>query len=183
MREVRKARKLTISQVAKQAGVSGGLISQIENGRTIPSLPVFLGIVKSLGGNSGDDFRFLLEGLLDNNHHGSFLHLKGKQFRKTRRGPGRQALYQQLFREEVSLWGIEITLLTLEAGKMTNPMAADALVFAYLIEGQFLMQTSMQQAEVKPGEALTFNGQLPHVTEVKEAPAVILFFQMKANLR
>lgn len=48
IKEIRKNNKMTINDVAISAGVTAGLISRIENGRTIPSLPVFLKIVDAL---------------------------------------------------------------------------------------------------------------------------------------
>ncbi|MHB1147334.1 MAG: helix-turn-helix domain-containing protein [Lutibacter sp.] len=36
IKKIRKEKQLIISQVANDAGVSNGLISKIENGRTIP---------------------------------------------------------------------------------------------------------------------------------------------------
>ena len=48
IKEIRKEGNCTISDIAQKAGVTGGLISRIENGRTIPSLPVLLKIINSL---------------------------------------------------------------------------------------------------------------------------------------
>lgn len=48
IRELRKEKGLTINTVATKADVSNGLISRIENGRTIPSLPVLLNIIGAL---------------------------------------------------------------------------------------------------------------------------------------
>ncbi len=48
IKEIRKNGSLTISEIAMRAGVTAGLISRIENGRTIPSLPVLLKIISSL---------------------------------------------------------------------------------------------------------------------------------------
>ena len=40
IKEIRKKQHITINTLATNAQVSNGLISRIENGRTIPSLPV-----------------------------------------------------------------------------------------------------------------------------------------------
>lgn len=48
IREIRIAKNLTVQQLADRAGVSKGLLSKIENSRTIPSLPVFVRILRSL---------------------------------------------------------------------------------------------------------------------------------------
>ncbi len=49
LREVRKDRNSTLQEVADIAGVSNGLLSQVENSRTIPSLPVLFNLIKALG--------------------------------------------------------------------------------------------------------------------------------------
>jgi transcriptional regulator with XRE-family HTH domain len=46
--KIRKKNKKTISTVANAADESNGLISKIENGRTIPLLPVLLNIINAL---------------------------------------------------------------------------------------------------------------------------------------
>ena len=48
IRAIRLKQGLTIQQLADRADVSKGLISKIENSRTIPSLPVFVKILRSL---------------------------------------------------------------------------------------------------------------------------------------
>ncbi|NED64690.1 helix-turn-helix transcriptional regulator, partial [Streptomyces sp. SID10244] len=49
IREVRKTRGLTMVQLAELAGVSQGLISQVENGRADPSLETLRRIAEALG--------------------------------------------------------------------------------------------------------------------------------------
>ncbi|MGE8426123.1 MAG: helix-turn-helix domain-containing protein, partial [Sphingobacterium siyangense] len=48
IKEIRKEKGITIQEVADRAGVSKGLISQIENNRTIPSLLVLINIINAL---------------------------------------------------------------------------------------------------------------------------------------
>ena len=48
LKEVRTEKKITLQELADKAGVTKGLISQIENSRTIPSLPVLLNIIREL---------------------------------------------------------------------------------------------------------------------------------------
>ncbi|HLX67931.1 MAG TPA: helix-turn-helix transcriptional regulator, partial [Puia sp.] len=47
----RTQKNITLEQLAQKAGVSKGLISQIENNRTVPSLPVLFNLIQSLGEN------------------------------------------------------------------------------------------------------------------------------------
>ena len=63
----RTQKNITLEQLATKAGVSKGLISQIENNRTVPSLPVLFNIIHSLE----EDLRTFFEDMHDsitNNH-------------------------------------------------------------------------------------------------------------------
>ncbi|MBA2562252.1 MAG: helix-turn-helix transcriptional regulator, partial [Chitinophagaceae bacterium] len=57
IKEIRKNKRVTVQQLADDARVSKGLISQIENNRTIPSLPVLMNIVHSLQLDLTDFFK------------------------------------------------------------------------------------------------------------------------------
>ena len=48
IRSTRLEKNLTIQQLATPTHVSKGLLSKIENSRTIPSLPVFVTLIQSL---------------------------------------------------------------------------------------------------------------------------------------
>jgi transcriptional regulator with XRE-family HTH domain len=48
IKQKRLDKRMTLQELADKSGVSKGLVSQVENGRTIPSLPVMLGIIQSL---------------------------------------------------------------------------------------------------------------------------------------
>ena len=57
IKEIRKQKNITIQELANKAGVSKGLISQIKNNRTDPSLPVLWNIVHSLNLDLNDFFK------------------------------------------------------------------------------------------------------------------------------
>src|SRR6187549_3372834 len=48
IRSTRLEKNMTIQQLATKTKVSKGLLSKIENSRTIPSLPVFVTLIQSL---------------------------------------------------------------------------------------------------------------------------------------
>ena len=56
IKESRKAQKKTVQELATEAQVSKGLISQIENNRTVPSLHVLMNIVLALNIDLKDFF-------------------------------------------------------------------------------------------------------------------------------
>src|SRR5687767_15663953 len=48
IRDTRLEKNLTLQELANRTQVSKGLLSKIENSRTIPSLPVFVTLIQSL---------------------------------------------------------------------------------------------------------------------------------------
>ena len=48
IKDKRREKNITVQELASRANVSKGLISQIENSRTIPSLVVLVDIIKAL---------------------------------------------------------------------------------------------------------------------------------------
>jgi transcriptional regulator with XRE-family HTH domain len=62
----RTLRNITLEQLAQKAGVSKGLISQIENNRTVPSLPVLFNIIHSLEENLRSFFEDMQDGYSKN---------------------------------------------------------------------------------------------------------------------
>jgi len=59
IKEIRVQKKIKLVELAMKAKISKGLLSQIENNRTIPSLPVLLQIIKVLEVEYSDFFKKL----------------------------------------------------------------------------------------------------------------------------
>lgn len=61
IRHLRKEHNLNLSELAGRASVSTALISRIENGRTLPSLPVLFSIIGALEEDPGTFFDGLVK--------------------------------------------------------------------------------------------------------------------------
>jgi transcriptional regulator with XRE-family HTH domain len=49
LREIRKTRNITLQEVADDSSITKSMLSQIENGRTVPSLLVLMRLINALG--------------------------------------------------------------------------------------------------------------------------------------
>ncbi len=49
IRKIRKENKMTVDTLADMVGISASHLREIENGRKLPALPVFVEIAKALG--------------------------------------------------------------------------------------------------------------------------------------
>ena len=56
LKDIRKEKNITLQELAESAGVTKGMLSQVENNRTIPSLTVFFRIIKSMQIDINDFF-------------------------------------------------------------------------------------------------------------------------------
>ena len=61
IKETRLKNGTRIREIAEKAKVSKGLISKIENARTVPSLPVLISVITALDINIGDFFSPLIK--------------------------------------------------------------------------------------------------------------------------
>src|SRR4249920_732140 len=74
IKELRLKQGVTLSDLSKRTILSKGLLSKIENGRTIPSLPVFMSLAKALNTSPKDFF----DG--NNQSNKAYIHLKKSSY-------------------------------------------------------------------------------------------------------
>ena len=82
IKKKRTGKNVTVEQLANKAGVSKGLISQIENNRTVPSLPVLFNIIHSLE----EDLRTFFEDMHDSSGNNHILIIGGVGFNELLNG-------------------------------------------------------------------------------------------------
>lgn len=175
IKEIRKKKGLTINNVAGKADLSNGLISRIENGRTIPSLPVLLSIVKVLDIEVPDFFKDIpLSG--------------GKNFIVSRReehaiiekeDEATGFEYRSLFGKQLSSVGFEAVLLEVQPGSQREKVETDAYEFKYILSGSCTYQIGADEVLLNEGDALFFDGRIPHVPVNKgtvPAKMIVMYF-------
>ena len=159
IKKIRKEKKLTISQLATGASVSNGLISRIENGRTIPSLPVLLEIINSLDIDASHFF----EGI-ESYTNEKFIHITPdlqQTIEKENESVG--FTYKHIFNKSLSTFGFEAVILTIQPGSKRDKVITDAWEYKYIISGECTYIIDDQEVTVKEGDSLYFNGRHPHV--------------------
>ncbi len=159
IRKIRQDRELTVQQLAERADVSKGLISRIENGRTIPSLPVLIAIVKGLNIEINDFF-----GDIDTRSGPDFILIKngegGEAFQKENVNG---YWYRRLLTQELGDFILETTILEIEPGTKRHQVTTDAYELKYMLEGSVQYVIGHEKMLVEPGDVLYFDGRIPHV--------------------
>jgi hypothetical protein len=183
LRRVRLAQKLSLRNVASAVGVSASLLSQVETGKTQPSVSTLYALVNHLG--------ISLDGLM-----------RGQQSDKAQKAPaqGYKAGDDSIVRrrsdnpviemENGVLWerladgGSDVAdplMVTYAPGSSSSVegklMRHAAIEYGVIIEGTLTLRVEWETYELFPGDSFSFDAGRPHLYENKSSkPARGIWF-------
>jgi transcriptional regulator with XRE-family HTH domain len=162
-RQVRSFRRqigATVAEVAKQAGLSPGMLSKIENGLTSPSLATLKALSQALNVPFTSFFRKYEE-----ERDASFVPA-GTGLNIERRGTRAGHQYQLLGHTIGKQVFVEPYLISLTEKSDVFPLFQHAGVeFIYMLEGEVGYRHGAKTYPLKPGDALFFDADAPHGPE------------------
>lgn len=175
IKERRREKNITVQELASRANVSKGLISQIENSRSIPSLIVLIDIIKSLEidlneffkdiRSKSSDFPILIKRKNEYNHfekeHAIGFH------------------YQRIFTQSIRQSTIDIVILELEPEASRPLVETDAYEYKYILSGEIEYQFNEQRITLSKGDSMLFDGRIPHTPKnlgTQTASMLVIYF-------
>jgi len=161
IRDLRLRHDLTIAEVAEQVGISRGMWSKIENAQTATSLDTLVKIASALGVSLSTLFRNY------NTPPGGAQHVKqGESMEVVRRGTKRGHTYHLLAYDQGPTKRFEPFLITMDdASEVFPTFEHPGTEFIYILEGKLEYRHGQQTYLLQPGDALTFQGDIPHGPE------------------
>ncbi|HEU4552127.1 MAG TPA: XRE family transcriptional regulator [Chitinophaga sp.] len=182
IKEKRKAKGITIQELADKAAVSKGLISQIENNRTVPSLLVLINIIRSLNLDMNEFFNEI--GAPQQNSR--VIIKQQADYQLFEKEAARGFLYKRVLTKNVKNYPVDIVILELKKGARRSQMVkTDAYEYKYILQGTVEYQIENEKHILQEGDSLFFDGRLGHrPANVGEGDAKILvvyFFQGSEN--
>jgi len=175
IKEKRKEKKITLQELATEAGVTKGLISQIENNRTIPSLTVLLGIIKALHVDLNDFF-----GNLDNKGSNEPVLIKANSLQPFEKEYTVGSYYERImsFKQDGKL--IDVILYRQEKNAKRGFVSTNAFEYNYMIEGRMQYTIDGKDYILEEGDSFYYDASRPHLstclTETDYTMLVIYFF-------
>lgn len=176
IKEIRKQGGKVISEVAAGAGVTGGLISRIENGRTIPSLPVLLKIINALEVEVPEFFNGMP-------HSNGAKYIVSRAVEHTlieKEDDAQGFTYHYIFGKQLNSLGFEAVLLEVAPESKRVKVTTDAYEFKYLLSGECTYNIEGEEVLLTEGDSIFFDGRLPHVPinrgKVSVKMLVVYFF-------
>jgi transcriptional regulator with XRE-family HTH domain len=182
LRRVRVSRKLSLRSVANEVGVSASLLSQVETGKTQPSVSTLYALVNHLG--------ISLDGLMkgqiqhegtndvadyEDGHHGIVQRRSENPIIEMENG----VVWERLAdggREDA-----DPLMVTYEPGSSSSVdgkmMRHDALEYGVIIEGTLTLRIEKEVHEIYPGDSFSFDANRLHMYENNSAkPARGIWF-------
>lgn len=159
IKTIRTQKNITLEQLATKATVSKSLISQIENNRAVPSLPVLLAIVHSLDVSVKDFFSDMTD-YFSNEHVILIRKGDGTLFQKE---PEKGMRYRRLLTKSILSQTVDIVSLEIKAGSGRKKfIQTDAFECKVVLSGAIEYQIEKNTYLLEEGDILFFDGRARH---------------------
>ena len=163
LRALRQQRGLTVADLAARAGLSGGMLSKIENGQASPSLTTLQALAQALQIPLTAVFRGYEESR-------PVIHVKAGEGVETER-TGTRAGHQYNLLGHIGSNSsgviVEPYLITLTAASDTFPtFQHEGMEFLYMLDGAVDYRHGDRIFPLRPGDSLFFDADAPHGPDV-----------------
>jgi len=155
----RKENRVTLEELAREVGVTKGLLSQIENNRTIPSLSVLLSIIKSLRVDFNDFFENI-----DESNDGSPIIIKTREYKQIKKEYSKGSFYYRInsFKHDGKL--VDVVLYRQDKNAKRGFVSTDAFEFDYMLKGKIQYTIKDKKYILEQGDSFYYNAREPHLT-------------------
>ncbi|OGV79804.1 MAG: hypothetical protein A3K19_00450 [Lentisphaerae bacterium RIFOXYB12_FULL_65_16] len=158
IRKYRQQRKMTLEKLAVKAQVTKGLLSQVENFRTLPSLPLLYRLAAALE----IEVAALLAATKDRRRY--VLTRQGQGTVIEREDPKAGFVYRALARGKNAKM-MEPFQLEIPAKSTRADVTTHGDEFIYLLRGRLTFQLGSETLDLREGDSLYFEGAIPHHPE------------------
>lgn len=181
IKEIRRERNTTVQELADLAGVSKGLISQIENNRTVPSLMVLIDIISALE----VDLNQFFKDISANSQLSPVIIKRKSEYESFEKEQALGFLYQRIFTKTFKNSTVDIVLLELEPNATRPMVVTEAFEYKYILSGKVDYVFEDQTYSLSDGDSMLFDGRLPHtpknISDQKAIMLIIYFFEQNGN--
>lgn len=178
IKKLRVEKGLTLQSLSERTNLTKGLISKIENSRTIPSLPVFLSLINALDVNPNTFFEDVSISASKN-----YFHMKRREYKhiKKENRPGFD--YRFILAQTLPTCTMETVVLSIKPKAKSKPTVTDGYEFKYIISGDCDYFIQDEKIQLQEGDSIFFDASKPHyplnTTKRKVVILVIYFLTIK----
>lgn len=160
IRKYRKEKDFKLLELASLTGMTSSLLSKIENGRMIPTVPSLFTIIQKLG-ISLDTF---FAEFVSQNKFDGYIHIPAKAFQAYEKEEEASGFnYFSILENSFEGGTIQLSLLKLDAKCSRTQVTTAAYEILYIIDGTLDYQLDENIVKLEQGDVLFFDGNIPHV--------------------
>ncbi|PZX56772.1 helix-turn-helix domain-containing protein [Algoriphagus chordae] len=172
LKAIRKENGWKLGELAEKSGMSMAMISKIENGRVIPTLPSLIQLIQTLNLNISDFFSDLKS---ENDFKGYILRKKSEYTAVHKEEESTGYEYQMILNYPIEKSSMEISLLTLKSQAERASVSTAGFEYIYILKGKIEYELGSEKFHLEEGDSLFFDGNIPHVPKNETShDAVIL---------
>ena len=175
IKERRREKNITIQELAMRANVSKGLISQIENSRTIPSLIVLIDIIKALD----IDLNAFFKDIKTSAQQSPVMVKRHNEYEVFEKEQAVGFTYRRIFTWAMKYSTIDMLLLELEPSAARPLIETEAFEYKYIICGDVEYRFNDEIYVLTEGDSILFDGRIPHTPKnlgKKKAKMLVVYF-------
>src|SRR5688572_29202736 len=158
IRNARLEKNLTIQELASRTHVSKGLLSKIENSRTVPSLPVFVTLIQSLELSLKEFFQYMV---LINGQ--DYLLVKKGQYMATQSNGMAGVVSQIILSQNISNSTMQVALLSIDPQARESVSSITGFKFHFAVAGSCEYSINNTLIQLEEGDSLYFDATIPHL--------------------
>ena len=158
LREQRRKRRLTLRELAARTGLSAGLLSKIENFRTLPSLPVLLNIAQAMHMDLSELFSGFGCGV-----ERPWLLVRADEGVPVERESNHGMSYRLLLEGPLDTSELQVMLVTVAPGAKRRAVSGAGMELLYMLSGELEYRVGDDTLQLRVGDTLFFDGEKPHL--------------------
>ncbi len=181
IREHRKAKNLRLVDLADAANISSAMLSKIENGRIIPTIPTLFDLIQVLEIEPQD---FFAEINHDTKLTDYILIRKENYVPYVKEESAVGFQYKSILEYSLNGNAFQISIVTLQPGNTRPKVSTDAYEYLFLINGEVKYHLGEDVLTLKAGDSIFFDGNIPHVPineSKQEVTYIVIYFFLKKN--
>lgn len=158
IKERRREKNITVQELSLRANVSKGLISQIENSRTIPSLIVLIDIIKALE----IDLNSFFKDIRSKDGESPVIIKRKAEYEHFEKEDTEGFNYQRIFTHSIAQSTVDFVILELAPNAKRPMVQTEAFEYKYVLQGKVEYQFEEETYVLNEGDSMLFDGRIAH---------------------
>ncbi len=160
LKDIRLENKITLQQLADNANVTKGLLSQIENNRTVPSLSVLINIITALNVDLNEFFS-----TLSNPPRKGPLIIKKTAYQEFKKETSKGCFYSRIASLEINGKLVDIILYKQEKNAKKKIAFTNGYEYNYMLQGMVEYRIDGKQYILEEGDSFYYDASVPHLSK------------------